>query len=61
MSENSTDMVLFLNKTGNIGQNGDTKIMLSVQGNAGSSKFVNQTNKFDNWFYPTKNQYRIAS
>lgn len=61
VSKNMSDMVIFLNKTGPIGKNGDSRLLLSVQGNAGSRKFVNQTNKFDNWFYPNKTSYRISS
>jgi hypothetical protein len=55
------DMVIFLNKTGPLGKNGDTRVLLSVQGNAGSARYANQTNKFDNWFYPNRTYFRIES
>jgi len=59
VAKNTGDMVLFLNKTGPIGKNGDSMIVLSVQGNAGNQRFANQTNKFDNWFYPNRTVFRI--
>ena len=61
VQKGSGDMVIFLNKTGPIGKNGDTRVLLSVQGNAGSARFANQTNKFDNWFYPNRTYFRIDS
>jgi hypothetical protein len=61
VAKGAGDLVIFLNKTGPFGKNGDTKVFLSLQGNAGSARFVNQTNKFDNWFYPNKTFFRIES
>lgn len=61
VAKNQSDMVLYLNKTGPIGKNGDVRIVLSLQGNAGKEIFANQTNKFDNWFYPNKTVSRISS
>jgi hypothetical protein len=34
-------MVLYLNKTGPIGKNGDVRVVVSVQGNAGKEIFAN--------------------
>jgi len=34
-------MVIFLNKTGPLGKNGDARVLLSVQGNAGSARYAN--------------------
>jgi hypothetical protein len=61
VAKNTSDMVIYMNKTGPLGKNGDTRIVLSMQGNAGTEKFANQTNKFDNWFYPNKTAFRISS
>ena len=61
VAKNQSDMVLYLNKTGPIGKNGDVRVVVSVQGNAGKEIFANQTNKFDNWFYPNKTVARISS
>ena len=44
-----------------MGNNGDSRILLSVQIDAGVSRFSNQTNTFDKWFYPNTTYYRIDS
>ena len=36
VTKNTSDMVIYLNKTGPYGKNGDSRLVLSVQGNAGS-------------------------
>lgn len=61
VNQTTGDTVIFLNKTGPIGQNGDTRILMSVQSQATHAISVNQTNTFDNWFYPNKTNYRIDS
>jgi hypothetical protein len=41
VSKQMADTVIYLNKTGPLGKNGDSRLLLSVQGDAGNAKFVN--------------------
>ena len=41
VARNQSDMVIYLNKTGPLGKNGDTRVVMSVQGNAGNALFTN--------------------
>lgn len=61
ISKTTGDAVIFLNKTGPIGKNGDSWMLLNGQADASSYKLgVNATN-FDSWLYPNKTNHRINS
>lgn len=60
--ERTGETIIFLNKTGPLWRNGNSRLVLAVQGNAENSRVgVNQTNSFYNWFYPNRTAYRIDS
>lgn len=52
--------MIFLNKTGALGKNGDTRMFLSVVPSAASNT-ANLRNAFDNWVYPNATSNKIMS
>lgn len=61
VTSNTGDLVVFLNKTGPIGQNGDSKLVLAVQSDNGGIIKTSTSFNFEGWFYPNATSYRIAS
>jgi hypothetical protein len=53
VSANTGDTVIFLNKTGPLGKNGDSRLLLSIVGDATNpGKVKTYDNIFDTWSYP---------
>lgn len=48
------EMVIILNKTAPLNQNGDSMILASLMADS-------STTKIDSWIYPTKTNYSMAS
>ena len=53
--------MIFLNKTGALGKNGDTRMFLSVVPSAATTLSGNPRNAFDNWVYPNATSNKIMS